>query len=678
MAVSVTPRGLMIHEELTPVYSGSVHYWRLERELWDPILDNVKAMGFQMICSYIPWAVHEVAPGEFDFGEQDPRKDIDAFLSLCEAKGIWVLVRPGPHINAELTRFGFPEWVLMDPQVQARTATGSLAIFQGGHTSPPKQFPIPSYASERFYQLVGQYFDQLCPILMPHLAPNGGCIVGCQTDNETCYFFRDRTYDLDYSDGAIALYRRMLRDKYGTITALNERYGSDDADFEEVEPPRDFEATDKTELPWYFDWAEYKEYHITWSLVRIARMLQERGIVGAPIFHDVAWQFFPPLDMIDLEAQPEIEWVGMNLYRNKEQYAASVIRMKYLAGSTELPFVPEFGSGVWSHHPRTFDPHDEEFIALSAFMHGLKAVNYYMIVERERWQGSPITRDNRRRSVYFEFYRKLNCFLEDNRFWEFDKIAEVLLLQNYDLERFSALYSTLNVGFDYLLGLPAGLQVPNVDLGWRYDVASQLALHEVELNVLPQSWLGKAAEALRSAQVDFNLSDTHLQLERIQRYKVACLPTVDFMDTALQEKLVAYVRRGGRLVIGPGLPYLGMDMKPASILGRYLSKPGGVRIGRGELVWLEEPTLEGILGDVEVERPFILSDSRLDLAVHHHGERQILFVANPTAEEIKARLDFMGQRWFIDLWSEEGDWVSEDSLDLTLPPYTVRIWEVLG
>lgn len=678
MTISVTPRGLMADGEFIPVYSGALHYWRLERHLWDPILDNVKAMGFRMVCSYIPWAVHEVAPGEFDFGDQDPHKDIDAFLSLCEEKDIWVLVRPGPHINAELTHFGFPEWVLMNPQVQARTTTGSLAIFQGGHFSPPKQFPIPSYASEELYRLVGRYFDQLCPILVKHLAPYRGCIVGCQTDNENCYFFRDRVYDLDYSDAATALYRMMLRDKYGTIAVLNQRYGTDYTDFDEVEPPHDFGASQKSELPWYFDWVEFKEFRITWSLVRIARMLQERGIVGVPIFHDVAWQFFPPLDMISLEAQPEIEWVGMNLYRNKEQYLAAVARMKYLAGSMKLPFVPEFGSGVWSHHTRTFDPHDEEFITLSAFMHGLKAVNYYMIVERERWQGSPVTRDNRRRLGYFNFYRKFNRFLEDNRFWEFDKQADVVLLQNYDLERFSALYSTLNVGFDYILGLPAGLQVPDLDLGWRYDVASQLAPHEYGVNLLPKSWLGRAGEILRSAQVDFNFSDTHLQLERIQRHKVACLPTVDFMDTVLQEKLVTYVRRGGRLVVGPGLPYLSMDMKPASVLGRYLSEPGTVRIGRGKLVWLEEPTLEGILGDVEIEQPFILSDPRLDLAVHRNGERQILFVANPTAEEIKARLDFMGQRWFIDLWSEEGDWVSEDSLALTLPPFTVHIWEVLG
>ncbi len=670
MQVKVTPEGLIVGEELLPVYSGSVHYWRLECDLWGPILDNVKGMGFQMICTYIPWVVHEIERGDFDFGQVDARKDIDAFLTLCEEKGLKTLVRPGPHINAELTRFGYPQRIIMDPEIQARTSHDSPALIQGGHFIPPKQFPVPSYASEKFYQEVGLYFDALCPILNRHLAP-GGCIVAVQSDNETCYFFRDGVYDLDYHPESIALYHRMLRDKYGQIEVLNERYSANYTDFEAVEPPRDFEAATRMDLPRHFDWVEYKEYQIIYCLTRIARMFRERGVVGAPIFFDVAWQYYTPLDIIDLEAQPDMDWVGMNLYRNREDYADVRRKMKYLAGSTVLPFVPELGSGVWCHHPRTFTPEEEEFVTLSAFMHGLKAVNYYMIVERERWQGCPVTRDNRRRPEYYDFYTKFNAFLRDSRFHRFRKECDILVLLNYDLGRFGALYSTLDLGYIYMLDVPDALRVPEVDLGFARDLKAEADDWNEE------SWFGQVVRTLKENYYDYNLSDTHLPLERLQAYPLVCLPTFDFMNLALQEKLLAYVRRGGRLVIGPMVPYLDMGMRKGTVLGRYLQGPGEVNLGEGKLICLEEVTLDGILGETPVRRPFTLSNPALDLTAHSDGQRTIVFVANPTPEGTTVELRFSGAKRFRDLWGDEGELEGIGGVLLELPPYNVEIWEAL-
>ncbi|HTP10430.1 MAG TPA: beta-galactosidase, partial [Anaerolineae bacterium] len=126
MSVALTETGLHINGQHVPVYSGTIHYWRLECDRWPLILDRAKALGFNMIETYIPWAIHENYPGHFDWGQEDPRKDVEAFMQLCEEKGLWLLVRPGPLINAELTDFGFPEWVLLDPEVQARTAVGGI------------------------------------------------------------------------------------------------------------------------------------------------------------------------------------------------------------------------------------------------------------------------------------------------------------------------------------------------------------------------------------------------------------------------------------------------------------------------------------------------------------------------------------------------------------------------
>ena len=86
----IKPRfnGLYIDEERVSLYSGAVHYWRLEHDKWEEILDKVKGMRFAAITSYIPWEIHEVQKGVFDFGSIDQRKDIDDFLTLCEKKGV--------------------------------------------------------------------------------------------------------------------------------------------------------------------------------------------------------------------------------------------------------------------------------------------------------------------------------------------------------------------------------------------------------------------------------------------------------------------------------------------------------------------------------------------------------------------------------------------------------------
>jgi beta-galactosidase len=86
------------------------------------ILDKVKSLGFTAISIYMPWEVHEIERGQFDFGSIDPNKDLDAF-SLWRKKKVH-RTRPGPQINSELTWFGYPRRILDDPELQALNAQG--------------------------------------------------------------------------------------------------------------------------------------------------------------------------------------------------------------------------------------------------------------------------------------------------------------------------------------------------------------------------------------------------------------------------------------------------------------------------------------------------------------------------------------------------------------------------
>jgi len=83
-------------------------------------IESVK-WGFQSSALIYHGGVHEISPGEFDFGEVNPDYDLNAFLTLCEDKDLRVLLRPGPHINSEITYFGFPKRVIEDPMVPSFT-----------------------------------------------------------------------------------------------------------------------------------------------------------------------------------------------------------------------------------------------------------------------------------------------------------------------------------------------------------------------------------------------------------------------------------------------------------------------------------------------------------------------------------------------------------------------------
>ncbi len=690
MPVEITETALLVDGQEVPVYSGTVHYWRLERERWPAILDQVVALGFKMIETYIPWSVHEIKPGVFDWGHpesdmssegcHDDRKDLEGFMSLCEERGIWLIVRPGPLINAELTDFGFPEWVLLDPDAQAHTAVGSLHLDAAYNLHPPRPFPVPSYASELFYEYVGRWYDQVCPKIIRHLAPNG-CVVAVQSDNETCYLFHDQTYATDYSPASLALYRSRLRDKYGDIQALNSAYRTSYSAFEQVEPPRDCEIEERADLPRHLDWAEYKEYQIIYAVSRCAKMLRDRGIDGVPVFHDVAYQQRTPLDLAKMEADPYIDWVGINCYRNKEDFTGAVRLARYLTGSVQLPFVPELGCGIWSHHPATPEPVDHEIITLGMLMHGLRAFNLYMLVERERWQGSPVTRHGALRPDRADFYVRLNTFLQRHHFWRFKRDCQVLVLRNYDLGRYAAITQTLSYAHTDLLGLPPELFTVEPDLGLRWDA---LAESQAEMATLansfpghhaPGTWMGTLLTSLSARSLDYDIADTHVDIDRLGKYSALFLNATDFMDLEDQQKILEAISAGSTVVVGPGIPYTDPTMQRPGILDRYLTAPGQAQIGRGRLIWAEQTNLPEVLSQVAPPPEYSCNDPSIALTVWRDGSQTLLFSANPTPHSRAVTLTFNGSRTLRSVWGSEQVLSGENSIDFALQPYAVQIWE---
>lgn len=116
--VSYDARSLMIDGKRTIIWSSEMHAFRLPSpDLWRDVLQKMKASGFNTVAFYFDWGFHSPKKGVYDFSGI---RDIDRLLTMAEEEGLWVITRAGPYVNAELTRGGFPGW-LVNQRGRART-----------------------------------------------------------------------------------------------------------------------------------------------------------------------------------------------------------------------------------------------------------------------------------------------------------------------------------------------------------------------------------------------------------------------------------------------------------------------------------------------------------------------------------------------------------------------------
>src|SRR5215217_2706611 len=149
---------LMIDGKREYVWSGEFHPFRLPSPgLWRDMLQKYKANGFNTVSLYFDWAQHSPKQGVYDF---EGIRDVDRLLDMAEQAGLYVIVRPGPYINAEADSGGFPGWL----QTQAGRARTSADDYQAAWE---------------------EYFDHINAIIARHqLVDGGGSVILYQIENE--------------------------------------------------------------------------------------------------------------------------------------------------------------------------------------------------------------------------------------------------------------------------------------------------------------------------------------------------------------------------------------------------------------------------------------------------------------------------------------------------------------
>jgi beta-galactosidase GanA len=128
MQVTWDEDSLFVHGERIFLYSGEVHPYRYTAKLhtmkiWTYLLtknslpvpglyidifQKIKALGYNGVSFYVDWALLEGKPGVY---RAEGVFNLQPFFDAAQEAGIYLLARPGPYINAEVSGGGFPGWL---------------------------------------------------------------------------------------------------------------------------------------------------------------------------------------------------------------------------------------------------------------------------------------------------------------------------------------------------------------------------------------------------------------------------------------------------------------------------------------------------------------------------------------------------------------------------------------
>ncbi|KAB2570733.1 Glycoside hydrolase family 35 [Lasiodiplodia theobromae] len=148
---------IFVNGERIIFLSGEYHPFRLPvPSLWLDVFHKIKALGFNGVSFYVDWALLEGTPGEFS---AEGVFAWEPFFDAAKEAGIYLLARPGPYINAEVSGGGFPGWL--------QRVNGTLRT-----------------DDEAFINATDNYVKNIGEIIAKAQITNGGPVILFQPENE--------------------------------------------------------------------------------------------------------------------------------------------------------------------------------------------------------------------------------------------------------------------------------------------------------------------------------------------------------------------------------------------------------------------------------------------------------------------------------------------------------------
>jgi beta-galactosidase len=620
---------LQLGKKLVPLYAGALHYFRLSPDVWRPALEAVKSLGCTMVETYVPWGVHELADGSCDFGEQDPMKDLGRFLDLAQAVGLYVFVRPGPNINAELTYFGLPHRIVFDVECQARSRRGQPLPM----IAPPKMFPVPSYASERFLSETEQWFAKVAEVVRPRVWPEGP-VVMVQVDNEAAFYFRDAPYDQDHHPDALAKYATFLERRYGDLDRLNAAYASEFTTWQAIPLPQRAPTTREAARR-SLDSISFNAELLAGALERMRDTLL-RLLGDLPTVHNVPMgEAGLPTTLARLDQVVDVN--GLDYYHLRGHLDHVRDRTLHLVGSVACPFSPEMGMGAPPWFALRSDADSLE-TAICALAYGLRGMNLYMAVDRDRWYGAPFDENGRERPLASQV-RRLFAGMLRSEFYSLERRVAIGLMipkEYRELARSMHTLGAISPSLLQLAGAGAGAACHRSALGFSEPI--QLVYTEL---------VAGFARALERAAIPYVYVESDADDAKIAPLRALITPSYEFAERSRWERLRTFAANGGRVIHGPRSPTL--DERLAE--GEFMPIPGA-RLTSGSEAEIEA-LVQDLARELELSPRFRASEG-VETTLHEDpsGPR-VLFVIRRDPGFVTAEVQLPDAMTLLDVMTDE-------------------------
>ncbi len=368
--------------------SGEVHYWRLNPANWQAVLQRTRDMGLKVVASYVCWDFHELEAGRYDFsGETDPRRNVTGFLDLCAANDLWVIIRPGPYIYAEWRNNGVPDYAARYHRLDAA-----------------------------FQDAAAPYMRAVVETLRPYLATQGGRIILWQAENEIDAWPHLYGEQLGLGNSA-GLFQAYLQQRYATVEALNESWGSAFATFDEARATRQMLPEQPDMMRRFLDFSRFRHWYVN-EVARWATAAYRDLGVDVPIilntYSGVESQRWADLEQIADIVGPDI-YPSNEFAHRRNEHRNFLDAVRYTRTYSRLPYIPEFQAGIWDDwlaDVQVLTPNHYRLVCLSALMAGAVGWNWYMLVNRDNWYLSPINEWGRTRPKLFEAFKQIVSLFE--------------------------------------------------------------------------------------------------------------------------------------------------------------------------------------------------------------------------------------------------------------------------
>lgn len=523
------------------IHAGEFHYFRTPADQWTHRLGLLQTAGFNTVAAYIPWLWHQPQPEVSDLdGHTHPMRNLAGFLDLATDMGFLIIARPGPYIMAETINEGIPPWVFSQ-------YPGAAFIGQDGKTQN-----IASYLHPDFLRCVEAWYQAVFQVLEPRQITRGGKIVMVQLDNEMGMIQWVRNL-VDTNPDTLNRFVHYLHEAYGE--QLVQRYTSANLTGylrEQITQPQPPHAALVIEDYRRF-YRVYLRDYMTFLWERaIAHGMDTPPVVNIHGFGNGGKTF--PIGLSQLVDVMGIDGMvsATDVYPifigegNFHQLLLVNEMTKALQNPQQALFSIEFQAGgsqdFSGAQTSLYDLHSR--LCISA---GMRAINHYLFfdgendpvlspVKRHNW-GHPVRKDGTLRRHYFRYA----------------ELSRVLTAYEADLVRARPKTIT-TIGFlldDYMTEVNnAFTRLPTDILTHQRDVilfdflARGLALTH------------RPFDALELSRADLNAAQTPILWVMMEQ---EC-------DAATQEKLVEYVRQGGRLILVGRMCIETFDHQPCAIL----------------------------------------------------------------------------------------------------------------